>query len=263
MDSNSWNSASSHGSDCFQVFDPFPHNTGGSRGVVRGGSLVLDSDRGELVKAPVITVKKEVPEAKAMAALKSHSDAERRRRERINAHLDTLRGFVPCTEKMDKAKLLAEVIRQVKELKRNATQASEGLLLPIEVDEVRVEPHDDRTDGAFSLRASVCCDYRPELLSYIKQALDTLPINTVKAEISTLGGRMKNVFVFTSCKQGNSNNAKAHMLLASSVHQTLSSILDKVSTSPEFSPRTTHPKKRQRVSIFDSSSSSSSEQRSW
>ena len=82
------------------MFDPFSHNTGGDRGVVRGGSLVLDSDRGELVKAPVITVKKEVPEAKAMAALKSHSDAERRRRERINAHLDTLRGFVPCTEKV-------------------------------------------------------------------------------------------------------------------------------------------------------------------
>ena len=164
---------------------------------------------------------------------------------------------------MDKATLLAEVIQQVKELKRNATKASKGLLLPIEEDEVRVEPHDDRTDGAFSLRASVCCDYRPELLSYIKQALDTLPINTVKAEISALGGRMKNVFVFTSCKQGNSNDSKAHMLLASSVHQALSSILYKVSTSPEFSPRTTHPKKRRRVSIFDSSSSSSSEQRSW
>ena len=148
---------------------------------------------------------------------------------------------------MDKATLLAEVIRQVKELKKNATEASEGLILPKEVDEVRVEPHDDGTDGSLSFRASVCCDYQPELLSYIKQALDTLPVNTVKAEISTLGGRMKNVFVFT----GNSNNAKAHMILASSVHQALSSILDKVSTSSGFSPRTTHPKKkRQRASFF-------------
>ena len=63
--------------------------------------MVLDSDRGELVKTPVITVKKEVPEAKAMAALKSHSEAERRRRERINSRLDILRAFVPCTEKVE------------------------------------------------------------------------------------------------------------------------------------------------------------------
>lgn len=100
MDSSSWNSRSSHGSDFFQVYDPFSHNKGGYGGVLRGGSLVLDSEKRELVKAPVRAVKKGVSEAKAMAALKNHSEAERRRRERINGHLSTLRGFVPCTEKV-------------------------------------------------------------------------------------------------------------------------------------------------------------------
>ncbi|KAK0579242.1 hypothetical protein LWI29_023296 [Acer saccharum] len=148
-----------------------------------------------------------------MAALKSHSEAERRRRERINAHLGTLRGLVPCTTKMDKAALLAEVINQVKELKKNAMETGKGYLIPMDADEVK--------------------------------ALDALPLKMIKAEISTLGERLKNVFVFTSCNEGNTDNAEASsQLLASAVHQALSSVLDKASPLPEYSPRTTLPNKR-------------------
>lgn len=104
MDSYSF-SNSSYGSDFSSLFDPFSHSSGGFSGVLRGGSavpqsLVLDSKRGELVKAPARVGKKGVSEAKALAALKNHSEAERRRRERINAHLSTLRGLVPCNEKV-------------------------------------------------------------------------------------------------------------------------------------------------------------------
>lgn len=64
-------------------------------------SLVLDGEKGELVKDSGRMGKKiVVSEAKTMAALKSHSEAERRRRERINAHLATLRGLVPSNEKV-------------------------------------------------------------------------------------------------------------------------------------------------------------------
>lgn len=63
-------------------------------------SLVLDSEKGELVKAPSKLGKKSASEEKVIAALKSHSEAERRRRERINAHLDTLRTLLPCREKV-------------------------------------------------------------------------------------------------------------------------------------------------------------------
>jgi hypothetical protein len=64
-----------------------------------GGSLVLDSARGELVSASTIMTRKDV-DAKAMAALKIHSEAERRRRERINSHLATLRDILPSSIKV-------------------------------------------------------------------------------------------------------------------------------------------------------------------
>jgi hypothetical protein len=87
------------------TFDPFPRSLEGFSDVLQGRpmvsqTLVLDAEMGELVKAPARVGNKGISEAKALAALKSHSEAERRRRERINAHLDTLRGLVPCTEKV-------------------------------------------------------------------------------------------------------------------------------------------------------------------
>lgn len=64
-------------------------------------SLVLDSEKGELVKASGRVEKKVAKtEGKTLAALKSHSEAERRRRQRINAHLSTLRNLVPSSDKV-------------------------------------------------------------------------------------------------------------------------------------------------------------------
>ncbi|PSS04837.1 Transcription factor bHLH30 like [Actinidia chinensis var. chinensis] len=263
MGSYFWDSNTSNASKFSGIFGPNSGNLGGFCGNLRGGSvsvsqsLVLDSERSEIVKAPAgVGKKNEVSEEKIMAALKNHSEAERRRRERINAHLSTLRGLVPCTEKMDKAALLAEVISQVKQLKKTATETSEGLLIPMDTDEVRVESHKEG-DGSFSFRASLCCDYRPELLSELRQALEALHLNMVKAEISTLGSRVKNVFVFTSVKETNSDNSEECQILVNSVHQAFSTILDKISAAAEYLPRTTLPNKRRRISFFDSSSSSS------
>ncbi|KAL7161920.1 hypothetical protein ACSBR2_042408 [Camellia fascicularis] len=261
----SWKSSNSDfGSNCLGMFENlggFSENwESGSMSVSQ--SLVLDSERGELVKTPPVRVGKKsgVSEEKVMAALKNHSEAERRRRERINAHLGTLRGLVPCTEKMDKATLLAEVISQVKQLKKTATESSEGLIIPMDANEVRVEPEPNiEGDKNISLRVSLCCDYWPELLSELKQALDALRLNTVQADISTLGRRVKTVLVFTSRKDTNGDNAEACQLLVNSVHRALSNIVDKGSALAEYSPRTTLPNKRGRISLYDSSSSSSRE----
>ncbi|XP_044460496.1 transcription factor bHLH51-like [Mangifera indica] len=134
-------------------------------------------------------------------------------------------ALIRCSQ-MDKATLLAEVINQVKVL--NEMEASKVYLIPMDDDEVKVEPHSDAAvEGTFLFKASICCDYRLELVSDVKQALDTLPLKIVNVEISTLGGRLKNLFVFSSCKQGNIDNGVASQLLANAVHQALSSILDR------------------------------------
>ncbi|KAH9306169.1 hypothetical protein KI387_010573 [Taxus chinensis] len=168
-----------------------------------GGSLVLDSARGELVNASKMMTPKEILEAKAVAASKSHSEAERRRRERINSHLATLRTLLPSTTKTDKASLLAEVIDHVKDLKRRASEISKGNPVPTDVDELRVEPDGDcnNNEGRILIKASLCCDDRPDLLADFNRTLHSLSLKTVKAEISTLGGRMKNVFIMTTSSE--------------------------------------------------------------
>eukprot|EP00262_Sarcandra_glabra_P018137 TRINITY_DN6437_c0_g1_i1.p1 TRINITY_DN6437_c0_g1~~TRINITY_DN6437_c0_g1_i1.p1 ORF type:complete len:256 (+),score=41.02 TRINITY_DN6437_c0_g1_i1:141-908(+) len=235
------------------IFDEFSQNLAFEGSNHGGLSLVLDSERGELVKAPSRLGKKGVEEAKAIAALKSHSEAERRRRERINKHLTVLRSLVPSTDKMDKASLLAEVINHVLELKKNATEASRRCTVPTDFDEVKVEPDvDGLSQGGFSIKASLCCDDHPELLSDLKRTLQGLPLKTVRAEISTLGGRVKNVIVMTH--EGHIDDTERRNF-TSSVHQALKSVLDRVA-SPEFSPRSILSNKRRRISPFDSSSSS-------
>ncbi|XP_022139850.1 putative transcription factor bHLH107 [Momordica charantia] len=243
--------------------DPFFHSLGSldSGLVQRGGSilsqsLVLNCEKGEIVKAPIHPSKKRVSEEKALAALRNHSEAERRRRQRINSHLTTLRGLVPCLVKRDKATLLAEVVSQVKEMKKKASEASNGVFVPMDTDEVKVEPCGIEVNGYMSFKATLCCEYRPELLSDLKQTLDSFHLKLLKAEISTLGARVKNAFFFTSSIAENGDHSDASRHLASSVRQAISFVLEKAS-SPEYSPRTTLSTKRRRLSSFDTSSSSS------
>lgn len=158
---------------------------------------------------------------------------------------------------MDKATLLAEVISQVKELKKHALEASRGIPIPMDDDEVKVETCDEESkEGTFYFKASLCCDYRPELLIDLRQALGSLQLKVVKAEMSTLGSRLKHVFIFTSHK-GHIDDANDRLVFADSVHRALSAVVDKASAMLEYSSRTTLPNKRQRISFFDSSSSSS------
>lgn len=155
---------------------------------------------------------------------------------------------------MDKATLLAEVISQVKELKKDAAEASQGILIATDDDEVRVELCEDGAEGAVSYRASICCDYRPQLLTDLGQAIDALQLEMQKAEISTLGNRVKNAFVYTCCKGENMEQCQS---MASDVHQALISVLEKGSALPEYSPRTLPCKRRRTNTFFDNSTSSS------
>ncbi|KAF7827864.1 transcription factor bHLH30-like [Senna tora] len=138
----------------------------------------------------------EIMDAKALAASKSHSEAERRRRERINNHLAKLRSLLPNTTKTDKASLLAEVIQHVKELKRQTSIIAETSAVPTEADELTVDEAADE-DGRVVIKASLCCEDRSDLLPDLIKTLKDLRLRTVKAEITTLGGRVKNVLFIT------------------------------------------------------------------
>lgn len=152
---------------------------------------------------------------------------------------------------MDKASLLGEVVRHLKELKRNETQACEGLMIPKDNDEISVEEQEGGWNGfPFSIKASLCCEYQPGLLSNIRQALDALHLIIMKADIATFGDRMKNVFVVISCEEQNFDAAEYRQFLAGSVHQALKSVLSRFSVSQDM----LRARKRRRVSIFSSSS---------
>lgn len=161
---------------------------------------------------------------------------------------------------MDKATLLGQVISQVKELKKNAEEASKGFLIPIDADEIKVEPYIEGGgggNGCVSYTATICCDNRPEILSDLKLTLDALQLQLVKAEMSTLEGRMKNVIVFTCCKVDNIHIEDCQTL-ASSVQQALGSVLEKASNSLEFSLTTSYPNKRRKPCFVETSTSSCS-----
>ncbi|XP_040382516.1 transcription factor bHLH30-like [Oryza brachyantha] len=139
--------------------------------------------------------------------VRSHSEAERKRRQRINAHLATLRTLVPSASRMDKAALLGEVVRHVRELRCRADDATEGVdVVPGEGDEVGVEEEEDA--GCYCLpadrgvgdrrwrrrvRAWVCCADRPGLMSDLGRAVRSVSARPVRAEVATVGGRTRSV----------------------------------------------------------------------
>ncbi|KAF0900592.1 hypothetical protein E2562_033114 [Oryza meyeriana var. granulata] len=157
---------------------------------------------------------KEIMDAKALAASRSHSEAERRRRQRINGHLARLRSLLPNTTKTDKASLLAEVIEHVKELKRQtsammasaggeeaaAAAAAQMMLLPTEADELAVDAAADE-EGRLVARASLCCEDREDLIPDIARALAALRLRARRAEIATLGGRVRSVLLIAAVEE--------------------------------------------------------------
>jgi hypothetical protein len=106
----------------------------------------------------------------------------------------------------DKASLLAEVLDHVKELKRQtsammvaaaAVSKDDEQLLPTEADELAVHAAVGG-DGRILVRASLCCEDRPDLIPGIVRALAALRMRAHRAEISTLGGRVRSVLLITA-----------------------------------------------------------------
>ncbi|XP_028766711.1 transcription factor bHLH106 [Neltuma alba] len=139
---------------------------------------------------------------RALAALKNHKEAEKRRRERINSHLDKLRTLLPCNSKTDKASLLAKVVQRVRELKQQTSQITELETIPSETDEITVlsTSGDYAGDGRLIFKASLCCEDRSDLIPDLIEILKSLHLKTLKAEMATLGGRTRNVLIVAADK---------------------------------------------------------------
>ncbi|KAL8218595.1 hypothetical protein R6Q57_021968 [Mikania cordata] len=171
---------------------------------------------------------RELADAKFIAASKSHSEAERRRRERINNHLTKLRSLLPNTTKTDKASLLAEVIQHMKELKCQTSIIAEQTIVPSEIDELTVDNTLDG-EGRIVIRASLCCEDRSGLLQDVMKTLKMLRLRTLKAEITTLGRRVKNVLFVTvedyHLSSGGNKQKVSHWI--STIEEALKAVIEK------------------------------------
>lgn len=113
---------------------------------------------------------------------------------------------------MDKAALLARVVDQVRHLKRRASEAAQQTPgLPPEADMVSVEfcctGDTDDDDRRLYIKASVSCNDRPDLVAGLIQALHGLRLRTVRADVTSLGGRVQHVF--TLCKEEDGEGSAA------------------------------------------------------
>ncbi|KAK7385388.1 hypothetical protein VNO78_31105 [Psophocarpus tetragonolobus] len=174
----------------------------------------LDHDSGQvstsfIKKAVEFDGARSKTDRKSSEACKSHREAERRRRQRINSHLSTLRSLLPNAAKSDKASLLAEVVEHVKRLRKEADDVvcgdssssssgepgsvrSEMWPFPGECDEAMVSYCEGE---ARRVKATVCCEDRPSLNRDMTQAIRSVRAKPVRAEMMTVGGRTKSVVV--------------------------------------------------------------------
>jgi UTP:GlnB (protein PII) uridylyltransferase len=121
--------------------------------------------------------------------------------------------------------LLAEVINHVKELKRQTSLIAETSEVPSESDELKVDGNDDE-NGNFVIKASLCCEDRSDLLHDLIKTLKALRFRTLKAEITTLAGRVKNVLFITE----DLVNGEQHYACINSIHEVLKEVMKKSTT---------------------------------
>lgn len=148
----------------------------------------------------------------------------------------------------DKASLLAEVIQHVKELKRQTSLIAETSPVPTEVDELTVDTSDE--DGKFVIKASLCCEDRSDLLPDLIKTLKALRLRTLKAEITTLGGRVKNVLFITGEEESSSSdeqnqNQQQQQYCVSSIQEALKAVMEKTNGDESSSGNV----KRQRTNV--------------
>ncbi|KAL4587382.1 hypothetical protein LXL04_000251 [Taraxacum kok-saghyz] len=143
----------------------------------------------------------------------NHKEAEKRRRERINFHLNRLRTLLPCNSKTDKASLLAKVVERLKELKQTTSEMEHRETLPGETDEITViSLNNNQSNGRIVIKASMCCDDRSDLLTDMIQTLKSLQLSPSRLEMVTVGGRIRNIVLMECDYRGDDCSELVHCL---------------------------------------------------
>jgi hypothetical protein len=167
-----------------------------------------------------------------------------------------------CAVQTDKASLLAEVIEHVKELKRQTSGVPVPQLLPTEADELAVDAAADE-EGRLVVRASLCCEDRQDLVPDIVRALAALRLRARRAEIATLGGRVRNVLLISEVGEDDggedgrhgwrddddecaATSHRRHELVAS-IQEALRGVVDRKAASSDTSSSGGGSMKRQRM----------------
>ncbi|KAL6003336.1 hypothetical protein ACLOJK_023559 [Asimina triloba] len=142
---------------------------------------------------------------------------------------------------LDKASLLSVVIENVKDLKRKVFEIGKGFTIPTDVDEVIVECEGSSSSSnkimkeSITIRASLCCDDRPDLFSDLSQALHGLKLRMVRADVATLGGRVRNVLILCATTDQYSQEVVCLTSLKESVKAVLGRVILSRKPSPESS----------------------------
>ncbi|ESQ53272.1 hypothetical protein EUTSA_v10027500mg [Eutrema salsugineum] len=163
-----------------RCYNPTAYSTTMGRTFFNGGatSSNLFSRGFSAAKPKSKTVSKEV-------AAKKHSDAERRRRLRINSQFAALRTILPNLTKQDKASVLGETVRYFNELKK---MIKEVPTTPALEDNLRLGHCNNNRDIA---RVVFSCSDREGLMSEVAASMKAANAKAVRAEIMTVGGRTK------------------------------------------------------------------------
>eukprot|EP00271_Cylindrocystis_brebissonii_P011487 TRINITY_DN292_c0_g2_i1.p1 TRINITY_DN292_c0_g2~~TRINITY_DN292_c0_g2_i1.p1 ORF type:complete len:311 (-),score=71.07 TRINITY_DN292_c0_g2_i1:1346-2278(-) len=127
-----------------------------------------------------------------------HSEAEKRRRDRISHQYGELRERLPHVKNADKAAVLKALVDEIHRLtaEHEASRAAQAQeLLPLEADEVTVNEEDADTEGTsdegndWKVRVVLSSKNRPTLMEEIRDALDSLNVLITRTESVTLGSR--------------------------------------------------------------------------
>uniref|UniRef100_A0A2P2N559 Uncharacterized protein n=1 Tax=Rhizophora mucronata TaxID=61149 RepID=A0A2P2N559_RHIMU len=119
-------------------------------------------------------------------------------------------------------------------------EVSKAFMIPTEVDEVTVDcdasqdststniKNKEKGSNTF-IRASICCDDRPELFLELIQALKGLRLAIVRADIASVGGRVKSILILRN-KDGKDGAS------LSTIRQSLNVVLCRIASSSLPSP---------------------------